>query len=405
MENSIILQVRNSLRQPLWNNWYIKELLGTGAFGAVYRIEAKRMNRTDVSALKLEVISEYSLERARKMIEAETSCMYQLRNCTNIVTYEDEFSQPFYEDGVQTGYILLIRMELLTSMESMLRKHRIDLSEKNIIQIAKQLSAGLKAAHDKNIIHRDLKPDNFFISQDNVYKIGDFNISRQTVIASTRAGTPQYMAPEVYGMVQDGYTKQADIYSFGICLYQFMNNMLFPFENQGYSEEDAFRKRHSGAILPKPSNASDAFTRIILKACAYRPEERYRNVDEMICDLATLERKYSVPKKQNFTQGIAISGTVQNAGNNEKAKREYQEYRKLEQDEFLHLPYSTPEDEWIEEEILKQALQHLQNAAEMGYCEAQYTLGRKYDNAFALDALLFFNILAHHADSRRHKKE
>ena len=58
MENSIILQVRNSLRQPLWNNWYIKELLGTGSFGAVYRIEAQRMNRTDVSALKMELAIE-----------------------------------------------------------------------------------------------------------------------------------------------------------------------------------------------------------------------------------------------------------------------------------------------------------------------------------------------------------
>ena len=48
--------IRNQIKQPLWDNWYIKEELGRGATGVVYRIEAKRENRTDVSALKIEPI-------------------------------------------------------------------------------------------------------------------------------------------------------------------------------------------------------------------------------------------------------------------------------------------------------------------------------------------------------------
>ena len=66
------------------------------------------------------------------------------------------------------------------------------------------------------------------------------------------------------------YSAQADIFSLGICLYQLMNNGLFPFEDKVLTEE-AIDKRMDGEEIPPPSNASESFSKIILKACSFDP--------------------------------------------------------------------------------------------------------------------------------------
>ena len=73
----------------------------------------------------------------------------------------------------------------------------------------------------------------------------------------------------------------------GICLYQFMNNGLFPFEDTVLTEE-AIDKRMCGEELPPPSNASDSFSKIIMKACSFEPADRYSNMSEMLDDLDKL---------------------------------------------------------------------------------------------------------------------
>ncbi|MDE5582213.1 MAG: hypothetical protein K2J08_00705, partial [Ruminococcus sp.] len=84
MNDSLISIILQQIKQPLWENWYIKEKIGSGAFGAVYRAEAKRQNRIDISALKIEPVvadgqmisdeekKKIYLENRRKMIENES---------------------------------------------------------------------------------------------------------------------------------------------------------------------------------------------------------------------------------------------------------------------------------------------------------------------------------------------
>ncbi len=106
----------------------------------------------------------------------------------------------------------------------------------------------------------------------------------------TFAGTEGYLAPEIYRAklnVRESYTKQADIYSFGICLYQLMNNLCFPFETDGISPE-AFQRRMQGEAFDPPVNASPAFARIIMKACSFEMADRYATIDEMLRDLACM---------------------------------------------------------------------------------------------------------------------
>lgn len=309
--NELISIIERQIEQPLWGNWYIKERIGGGAFSAVYRVEAKRLNRTDVSALKIEPITASNtlftdeqrkrsyIEERKKYIDAESSIMYNLKGCPNIVAYEEEDLKELYIDGKFEGYYFLIRMEMLTCLSDVIRSGKMDFSEKKIIELAKQIGRGIKAAHDIKVIHRDIKLDNFFISDDGIYKLGDFNVAKQSDRANTFAGTFGYLAPEIYrakaGAVS-GYTRQADIYSFGICLYQLMNDLCFPLEKH-MSQEEAFDRRMRGERLVKPANASPGFSRIILKACAYDTKERYHTMNEMLIDIENYE---AWTNRQNF---------------------------------------------------------------------------------------------------------
>lgn len=290
--------IADTVRQPLWENWYIKDKIGSGTFCNVYRIEAERINRTDTAALKIEPIlaeERFSdneerkisyIEQRKKSVVNETEIMYMLKDCPNIVAYQEEDMRELYIDGKFEGYYFLVRMELLENVHRLIIHKQFDLSENNVLKLAREIGNGIKSAHSMNVLHRDIKPENLFVSKNVVYKLGDFNISKRATSAWTVAGTPQYMAPEIDNTSTNtnGYTAQADIYSFGICLYQMMNDYLLPFEENCFGD-DAISKRRSGAPLPPPKNASPEFSRIILKACAFNPQQRYHSIDEMLYDL------------------------------------------------------------------------------------------------------------------------
>lgn len=300
--SQLIDTILKQIKQPLWENWFIQERIGTGAYSAVYKVTAQRMNRTDVSALKIEPIvpdpsqkldeagKKRYIEEHRALAVNESTIMYSLRNCPNIVSYEDEDIRQLVVNGKLEGYYFLIRMEYLDCLSDLLKKRQYTLNEKNILRLACDIGRGIKAAHDLGIIHRDLKPGNFFIDSKGVYKLGDFNISKQTDLSKDIAGTKGYLAPEVFNARSGaGYTSQADIYSFGICLYQLMNDLYMPFEDR-MPMKAAVDKRMNGETLPPPKRASSGFSRIILRACAYSTEERYTTIDDMLRDLDALEK-------------------------------------------------------------------------------------------------------------------
>ena len=296
--------VMSELKQPLWENWYIKEVLGYGASSSVYRIEAERSGRTDVSALKVEPITtgdilfsdperkRQYLERKRQEAVNETNIMYKLRKCPYIVGYEEEDIREVIHEGEKIGYCLLIRMEYLQCLQTLMQKGKLDCSEGNIIKIAKDIGRGIQAAHKIGIIHRDIKPANFFVGEEGIYKLGDFNISKLSPSAKTFAGTDGYIAPEVYYAkknTENSYTRQADIYSFGICLYQLMNNYFFPYEDKMDTLDEALDRRLKGdETLPPPKKASPEFAAVILKACAFDAAERYATIDDMLRDIDAL---------------------------------------------------------------------------------------------------------------------
>lgn len=130
---------------------------------------------------------------------------------------------------------------------------------------------------------------NVFVNEYGNYKLGDFGtarvLSEYSLSMTQRVGTPYYMAPEIY--VSTKYDSRADIYSLGIVLYRLLNKNRLPFldsEKQLLSPSErqtAYMKRISGEKLTPPRQASPEMSDIILKACAFDPEDRLVSASEM----------------------------------------------------------------------------------------------------------------------------
>lgn len=295
-----------------YNGWQIEDLLGEGSFGKVYRITRSEFGNTYESALKVIKIpqSQAEIESVRnddmdensitsyfesivQDIAKELNFMYKLKGITNIVSYEDHRITPV-ENGI--GWDIYIRMELLTPLFTHIRNNEFSIRE--ILKLGIDICEALEICGRFNIIHRDIKPENIFVSFLGDFKLGDFGIARQlekTASDLSKKGTYTYMAPEVY--LGKPYNSTVDIYSLGIVLYRFLNNNRTPFlpafpEPIKFSDkEQANIMRISGKPIPKPVNANDELSDIILKACSYNPDDRYQTPAQMKAELMAVLNK------------------------------------------------------------------------------------------------------------------
>ena len=107
----------------------------------------------------------------------------------------------------------------------------------------------------------------------------------RTMSGFSKKGTYSYMAPEMYK--GEKYDSRVDIYSLGIVLYRLMNHNRLPFmslEKQFITyrdKENALNKRVAGEQMSAPVDAGTQFARIIMKACAYDPAQRYQTPEEL----------------------------------------------------------------------------------------------------------------------------
>lgn len=307
-----------------FHGWKAVKCIGKGAFGKVYKITREEFGHTYESALKVidipqsqsevkafknegmtdENVTTYFHSMVEKIVE-EFVLMSRLKGNSNIVSYEDHIVK---EKKNEFGWRIYIRMELLTPLLTYVKDH--GLSEQDVIKLGIDICRSLELCKKNHIIHRDIKPENIFISSAGDFKLGDFGIAReleQTSTGLTRVGTKNYMAPELYK--GNKYNSTVDIYSLGIVLYRFLNDNRLPFmplapQPITYADRElAFNMRFSGQTMPDPSQASSELSKIILKACAYLPEDRYALARDMRVDLEKLKNEEIVIEPYNHMDG------------------------------------------------------------------------------------------------------
>ena len=300
--------MREQIQLP---GWKIIRIIGQGSFGSVYEIEKEDAfgnglrsalkvisipeSDSEIEAYRYEGYDEISITKLFKSrvedITNEFMLMSKLRGHSNIVSYEDH---TIIQHDHDPGYDILIRMELLTSLSRYFTNRAV--SDEDVRKLGIDICRALELCSRYDIIHRDIKPQNIFVNDNGDFKLGDFGIAKTLdhTTKATKAGTYSYMAPEVYWGKQ--YNASVDLYSLGMVLYEMLNERRGPFlpyppivvnANQ---REEAQKRRMSGEPLPAPKHGSGELKRIVLKACAADPKDRYASPTEMKYDLENVLR-------------------------------------------------------------------------------------------------------------------
>ena len=218
--------------------------------------------------------------------------MNRLAGDPYVVSYQNwEFCD--WEESGQFGCDLLIQMPMLVTLRK-LQKAGEYFSEEEIRRVGRDICMALIRCGEEGILHRDIKPANIFLAPNRKgnYMLGDFGISRivedSLDSASTAVGTLDYAAPEQFS---SAYDNRVDIYSLGLTLYELANQNHLPFWTPERGGVAAVKQRLSNSVLPPPSQASTTLAQIILKACAFRPEDRYQTAAEFLAalDVAQLQ--------------------------------------------------------------------------------------------------------------------
>ncbi|MGX4763316.1 Stk1 family PASTA domain-containing Ser/Thr kinase [Holzapfeliella sp. JNUCC 72] len=162
------------------------------------------------------------------------------------------------------------------------------ISMNKVINIMDQILSAIKLAHQHEVIHRDLKSQNILISKTGVVKVADFGIAislGKNAVTQTNSllGSVHYISPEqAKGSMA---TKQSDIYSLGIILYELITGNV-PF---GGETAVSIALKHFQENIPSirkmHPEIPQALENVVLKATSKNPEDRYESVSEMKADL------------------------------------------------------------------------------------------------------------------------
>ena len=293
----------NDQMRSIWPDWQIEDKIGEGSFGIVYRVSRTEFSQTFYSAVKvitipnneaemkslrLEGLNEGSMRKYyRDIVEAcvnEISALERLKGSAHIVNIED-FKVIQYPDMIR--WDIFIRMELLEGLDAYLSR-KGKLSQIEVIKLGEDICDALSVCEMEHIIHRDIKQENVFVTKRGDFKLGDFGIAKtleKTGSVYSQKGTYSYMAPEVYR--GNSYGASVDIYALGILMYRLLNNNRIPFLDPDkqfirYDErEAALKRRMDGEQLPLLSGVNPDLSEIILQACRYEPEKRFRSAEAM----------------------------------------------------------------------------------------------------------------------------
>lgn len=195
-----------------------------------------------------------------------------------------------YDVGEENGMQYLV-MEYVKGMDlkNYIKEH-FPLPLQQVIDIMEQILSAVATAHAHNIIHRDLKPQNILIDEQGNAKITDFGIavalSEHTMTqTNTILGSVHYLSPEqARGSMA---TKQSDIYSLGIILYEMLTGSV-PFKGE---TAVSIALKHFQNEIPSvrdfDADIPQALENVVLRATAKDPRDRYATVADMASDLLT----------------------------------------------------------------------------------------------------------------------
>lgn len=322
----------NSLN-PVFGEWYTEKQLGSGTDGKVFSIYRERYDGTrERSVLKIirlgenrgdiktfdpneNIVIENEEEYYSTIISGITENIKAVMDSDkgkHIVRYED-FELRKASDG--KGRLILLKLEEMRSLADLLKDFSFTLEEtlRLGISVCKSL---IKCRSFGGYIYPNLKPENILFDRNGVCKLGDlgtFSLLEPAKTSIAYKRTQYYMAPEIIRTGRMNNT--ADTYALGLVLYMLSNRGRLPFA-EPYPEKvtinalnEGVQKRAAGEKFPEPQLASDELKKIIAKACATKPNERYFTPEQMLSDLTNaLNNKPFEEAVYNDVYSVTTSG-------------------------------------------------------------------------------------------------
>jgi serine/threonine-protein kinase len=260
------------------DKYELLERVGQGGMAVVYRGIDRSLKRTVAVKILHKHLSDY--QEARDRFEREAQAVAKLRH-ENILEIFDYSAKEGEESYIVTEFIDG------QTLKQFITERPIAFPEIGGMIIL-QVCRALAHAHAGAILHRDVKPENIMIRSDGIVKLMDFGISHMVdlerlTVTGQLLGSPAYMAPEhVEGRPLDFRT---DVFAAGIVLYQLTVGKL-PFEGKN-PHEVLKRIAECRFVDPRQANPriGNRLGRIILRAMAAQPKDRYPAIGEMVLAL------------------------------------------------------------------------------------------------------------------------
>jgi len=289
--------------------YQILKKLGQGSRGAVYLGKDPYIERQ--VAIKIyrlpDGISPREVEAYKKRFFVEAQSAGGLTHPNIVAIYDAELHQG----------LCYIAMEYVDgpTLEKFCDPHNL-LPLERVLRIALSTCRGLEYAHQNGVIHRDIKPSNIMLGSAGQVKITDFSIAyvvkvNRSTLVKGLYGSPGYMSPEQ--VREEPVTKRSDLFSLGSVLYELLTGKkAFGGENE-YSILYKIVNEEPLPVLELRPELPKAFERILSKALAKDPSQRYQNNMDFAYDLRlALSSLKGTPKDThdrellNYIQGLTF---------------------------------------------------------------------------------------------------
>jgi len=285
----------NLIGQSL-GRYHILEQLGEGGMAIVYKAYDTCLEAdVAVKVIRTENLAPSVLERSLKRFEREAKALAKLThpNIVKVMDYGEYEGMPYLVMEYLPGGTL---------------KHKLGkpMAWREAVQLILPVAEALDYAHSQNLIHRDVKPSNILLTERGQPMLTDFGIAKILDLEETQdltgtsaaVGTPEYMAPEQ--ATAKTVDHRVDIYASGIVLYEMLTGRK-PFTAD---TPMAILIKHTTEPLPRPRQFAphlpDEMEKILIKALAKQPEDRYQSFREMTKAMAAFYEKREQPTRMEF---------------------------------------------------------------------------------------------------------
>lgn len=255
--------------------YMIERRLGEGRISRVYLAQDPEIDRP----VAVKVL------RNRLALDSHARTHF-MREARVVASLDHPCIVPVYDVGEYEGQLFIV-MPYMSSGSLADRISENPLPELDAIRIFQDIVPALEEAHHNGVVHRDLKPSNVLFDRHNRAFLSDFDLAKLLEETSSSSsgivGTPHYLSPEqVFDRPVDA---RSDVYSLGIILYEMLTGRV-PFEADS-TIALIMKQSLEAPVAPRQVNPSlsEWTERVILRAMAKIPEDRYQSANEMLTEL------------------------------------------------------------------------------------------------------------------------